>query len=260
MKRALAAIILLASASSLASAQSTTASVSRPAQAERTDPRIRVVNYSPNRIISLRGHLGYQMLIEFDPSERIENVAIGDSVAWQVTPNRAATMLFLKPVVADVSTNMTVVTTLRRYSFDLRALQPTGPTDPAIIYTVRFNYPQAPMAVAPVRAAPKASAPRPVNTKYTVRGSDRFDGVRIFDDGVVTYFQIPTDVETPAIFVLDHRGEEELVNAQTRPPYVVVDQLARGFLLRSGRHKARVQNEGYGRMRAPSPATEGPTP
>jgi type IV secretion system protein VirB9 len=150
---------------------------------------------------------------------------------------------------------------LRRYSFDLRALQATGPTDPSIIYSVRFNYPQAPMvqAAAP-RETPRATAPRPLNTRYSTRGSDRFEGVRVFDDGVMTYFQIPADVETPAIFVLDHRGDEELVNTQTQAPYVVVHQLARGFVLRSGRHKARVTNDGYGRMRAASPATEGPTP
>jgi type IV secretion system protein VirB9 len=177
-------------------------------QGERVDSRIRTIAYSENSIVSLRGHLGYQMLIEFDPAERIENVAIGDSLAWQVTPNRAATMLFLKPVVAGAATNMTVVTTLRRYAFELRALEASGPSDPSIIFALRFSYPDT---RAPVVEAPQPVTPQAINLNYTLRGSNRFGAVRVFDDGEMTYFQFPDNVETPAIFVLGESGEEELV-------------------------------------------------
>ncbi len=37
-------------------------------------------------------------MIEFGHGERIENVAVGDSSAWQVTPNKRANLLFLKPL------------------------------------------------------------------------------------------------------------------------------------------------------------------
>jgi type IV secretion system protein VirB9 len=60
-------------------------------------------------------------MIEFGPDERIENVAIGDALAWQVTPNRGANLLFVKPVELAVATNMTVVTDRRRYAFELSA-------------------------------------------------------------------------------------------------------------------------------------------
>lgn len=225
--------------------------ISTPA-VERADPRIRIIAYSNDLIVSLRGHLGYQMLIEFDPAERIENVAIGDSLAWQVTPNRAATMLFVKPVIADAATNMTVVTTLRRYSFDLRAHEATGPNDPNIIYAVRFTYPDA-RADEPEPPPPPVS-PQAINVDYDVRGSERFGDVHVFDDGAMTYFQFPEDVEVPAIFVLNENNEEELVNTQARPPFVVVDHVAAAFVLRSGRHRLRVRNEGFGRTASLAPA------
>lgn len=271
MKSALVAIAWLGVGATTVQAQSPTppptaaatapaAASARPAPAERMDPRIRVLEFSPNQIYSIRGHLGYQMLIEFDPAERIENVAIGDSLAWQVTPNRAATMLFLKPVVAGAATNMTVITTLRRYSFDLRSLEPTGPSDQAIIYAVRFRYPAAPMLAPPPRVEVKPAPPQPLNSRYIVRGSRRFDGVRIFDDGAKTYFHFPADLESPAVFILGEGDEEGLVDTYSRPPFVVVDHLARGFVLRAGRQKARVMNEAFAPTPSITPAAQGQTP
>lgn len=249
MTRVLAALMLAAVAAQPAVAQQPVAG-----QATAVDSRIRIIPYNENRIITLRGHLGYQMLIEFDPAERIENVAIGDSLAWQVTPNRAATMIFLKPIVAGAATNMTVVTTLRRYSFDLRSQEATGPNDPNIIYSVRFTYPDVQAPPVP----PPPPPPQPLNLDYTTQGSDRFGRVRVFDDGAMTYFQFSENIDTPAIFVIGERGEEELANVQMRSPYVVVDRVARGFVLRSGRYRMRITNEGFGR--AASPEAQGTTP
>ncbi len=219
------------------------------------DPRIRIVRYSDNQIIALRGHLGYQMLVEFDPAERIENVAIGDSLGWQVTPNRAATLLFLKPIARGAATNMTVVTTLRRYSFELTAREATGPADPNIIYTVRFAYPPPPPAPAPVVVAPPpAPTLADLNLAYSTKGGGRLPDVHVFDDGRATYFQFADAAEAAAIFIVGRDGDEELVNAQWRGPYMVVDQVAQEFVLRIGRQKVRVRNDGW-REPAPGPLT-----
>lgn len=249
MMRAVAAVMIACLAPHPAHAQE----LSGAETEQRADARIRIIPYSDDLIVPLRGHLGYQMLIEFDPNERIENVAIGDSLAWQVTPNRAATMLFVKPVVADAATNMVVVTSLRRYSFELRAREASGPSDPTIIYSVRFTYPETQVAEAP---PPPPPPPQAINLNYTTRGADRFRNVRIFDDGDMTYFQFPEGAGVPAIFVVGENGEEELVNTQARPPYVVVDHIAREFVLRSGRHRARIRNDGYRRPTATAALTE----
>ena len=103
------------------------------------DPRLHVVAYDPSEVVELHGVLGYQLSVEFDPEERIENVAIGDSLGWQVTPNRKANLLFLKPMANRPDTNMTVVTDRHTYLFDLVASNSAKP-----LYVLKFTYPDEP--------------------------------------------------------------------------------------------------------------------
>ena len=49
------------------------------------DPRIHVVDFDPAEVVELRSALGFQLSVEFDAGEKIENVAIGDSLGWQET-------------------------------------------------------------------------------------------------------------------------------------------------------------------------------
>lgn len=205
------------------------------AQDAARDPRLRVLPYSADQVIALQGHLNYQMMIEFEPNERIENVSIGDSLAWQVTPNQAATLLFLKPIEAGAATNMTVVTNRRRYAFALRASEARGPDDPRLIYSVRFTYPSEP--------TPSAEAAPAFNFSYDVSGAAALAPVRVFDDGRFTYFELRANAETPAIFALNTEGEEEVVNSQVRGAYTVVDQITATFVLRRGHERALVRNE-----------------
>lgn len=198
------------------------------AQEIERDPRLRIVPYQESQVININGHLGYQMMIELDPQERIENVSVGDSLAWQVTPNRAATLLFLKPVEANSSTNMIVVTTRRRYAFTLRAREARGPDDPNILHSLRFTYPEA-------EAPETSSAPATFAFDYIVSGSAAFAPRQVFDDGQFTYFQIPQGADAPAIFAMNGHGEEEVVNTQVRGAVTVVEQIADRFVLRLGR-------------------------
>jgi type IV secretion system protein VirB9 len=214
------------------------ARTSHPAPAaEPSDHGLLVFDYDPDRIVMLQGHLGYQMMIAFGADERIENVSIGDSLGWQVTPNRAATILFVKPIARHAATNMNVVTSKRLYSFDLRAGEARGPTDPAIIYRVSFRYP------APA-TPPAAQTPPPPNYNfhYSFSGDRTLAPLRVFDDGHATYFQFAPNSDAPAIFVLDS-GQEEVANAQARGDFLVVDRLAGDFALRYGRRRTVVHNE-----------------
>jgi type IV secretion system protein VirB9 len=199
------------------------------------DPRLRIMPYEEGQVIALDGHLGYQMMIEFDPQERIENVSIGDSLAWQITPNRAATLLFVKPVVAHAVTNMTVVTTRRRYAFELRARDLVGPDDPRVIYGLRFSY--------PADGADSPAAPPPsLNFAYVTSGHAALAPRQVFDDGRYTYFEIAEGAEVPAVFALNSHGEEELTNSQMRGDIVVVDRVSDAFVLRHGRDTAIVRS------------------
>ena len=100
------------------------------------DPRIQNVLYDADQVVQLQGAPGFQIDVEFAADETIENVAVGDSAAWQVTPNRRGDHLFVKNLISGVTTNMTVVTTARTYFFELAPL-----SGGQMAYTVRFRYP-----------------------------------------------------------------------------------------------------------------------
>lgn len=244
------------------------------------DARVRTVAYRANDVVAIDGRYGFLTMIELSADERIENVAIGDSLAWQVVPSRSAHMLFLKPVEQNAATNLAVVTNRRTYAFALSARPAVrgrngAPTRDGL-YRVIFRYPeeearQAELAAARVRAdslsrdreatAIRAAATTPTdwNVEYRMRG-DRGARPKIaLDDGRFTYLQFPANAEIPAIFAIEEDGAETLVNYVVRGPYVVVERLAPGWRLRAGETTARIANPRWRRDPNPS-AVAAPTP
>jgi type IV secretion system protein VirB9 len=209
------------------------------------DPRIRIVHYDPNEVVELQGALGYQMTIEFGAGERIENVSIGDGLGWQITPNHRANLLFVKPLDVHSVTDMTVITNLRRYVFDLSARRAVGRFDRSLIFRVRFEFPEPFVAVAEAKPIPPPQPPQDVNHAYRVEGSSQNVPQRVFDDGHATYFVFPANTEIPAIFAVDPDRKEAVVNSATRNGFVVVDRLAGAFVLRRGAEVTKIINDGY---------------
>ena len=103
--------------------------------------------YNADEVIQLDGQAGVQASIAFAEDEHIENVAVGDSSSWQITPNKRANLLFVKPLAARARTNMTVVTDRHTYFFDLVAGASATP-----LYVLRFTYPDEPK---PAKVTPK---------------------------------------------------------------------------------------------------------
>jgi type IV secretion system protein VirB9 len=192
--------------------------------------------------VRLTGYFSIQTMLEFAADERIENVSIGDAMGWQVTPNKKANLLFLKPLERTAATNMTVVTDRRRYVFELVVAPPKASTKD-LAYVVRFLVPQP----APVMVAPPAPPAAPVarNSAYSVQGPVAIQPTRVFDDGSATYFAWPQQSDLPAVFVVGADGVEGLANAVVRDGYLVVDQLAPRFVLRGGKAAVTVVNGAF---------------
>ena len=118
------------------------------------DARLVTHMYDSDEVVHIDGKLGVQATIGFGEGEHIENVAVGDSEKWQITPNKRANLLFVKPLAANARTNMTVVTDRHTYFFDLVA-SPRGKP----VYMLRFAYPESEQQQAP-QQAPQMSAIR----------------------------------------------------------------------------------------------------
>lgn len=212
------------------------------AQGRGVDPRIRYVAYDANAVVRIEGVFNFQIVVEFAPEERIENVSIGDAQSWQVTPSRSATLLFLKPIESALRTNMTVVTDRRRYLFELTTRE-AARSEAGAVYALRFTYP-APVQATRVTAKPPPPVRR--NTAYSYTGSLESLPALVFDDGAFTYFQWSDTASMPALFLLQTDGQESLVNYAYRDGFLVVEQIARRFRLRGGGGAVTtIVNEGW---------------
>lgn len=213
------------------------------------DPRIQVVHYIPEEVIELRGTVGFVTTIQFGDGEHMENIAIGNSLGWQVTPNKRADLLFVKPFQKHPITNMTVITNLRRYDFHLRAEDASARTTGRLpVYGIRFVYPapEIPETVVLKPTPPSEPAPPHVeNSRYTYQGAKALVPGRVFDDGQFTYFEFAKDADYPAIYFVGPDRKESLVNFSVRQGFIVVDKLSAGFVLRRGALEAKIFNDGF---------------
>lgn len=211
-----------------------------------TDFRLRVVRYSPNEVFKFTGHYGYQSSIELSPTETIQTVSIGDSVAWMVDP--AKDRLFIKPVEQDATTNMTVITDKRTYYFELHAEETEDIRDKSMVFVMRFTYPEDDLAAINYGGEDDIpdfeDEPDKYNFNYSIQGSDMIAPIRIFDDGQFTYFEFrDKNADVPAFFFVDALHNEELINFRTRGNYIVVERVSAVMTLRRGPYIVCVYNE-----------------
>jgi type IV secretion system protein VirB9 len=165
---------------------------------------------------------GYQLTVELSPDERIENIAVGDSAAWQVTPNKRGDHLFVKMTPAAAPTNMTVVTDARTYAF---TLNPGAGVRGDLAFIVRFRYP------APPPGAP-GTGPKLGEGRYKIAGARALRPASISDDGTHTFLTFTPDQTMPAIFAVDTEGRERLLNGAVREGRYVIDSVPGQLLFR----------------------------
>lgn len=170
------------------------------------DVRIRYATYNENQVFRIETDLRHSTTIHFGRGERFEAVIVGDTESFQVDPiPELGNVLTIKPHVAKASTNMTVITNRRSYSFHLR--EGSIPNRTGMFFEVRFRYPEDERRTT----TPKGfEAPR--NYAYLVSGESDFRPASVYDDGRHTYFTFPENGRQPAIFKADDQGRERTVN------------------------------------------------
>ena len=211
------------------------------------DARLRTVPYATDAVTVLAGCPNFQTMIGFNDDEHIDNVGLGDSAQWQVMPNKRGNLLFVKPLNANAFSNMTVVSDKRVYNFELRAAPEADCRKGQVVYELRFTYPADKAASAAAAAATPDALPPPAkrNIAYTYSGAVDLVPLRVFDDGSSTFMHWADGVATPAIYALGADGSESLVNYAQRGDYLVVEQVARAFVLRRGDLKTVLYNDDF---------------
>ncbi len=233
------------------SGSSTRVSPAISAAAASDEPRIRYVRYSADHIYRLRGRVGYEIDLQFAPGERFIGLGVGDSKAIRVAA--AADHLFIKPVVSRLSTDMTVLTNRRTYVFSYRVEPAAAASGKSIVYAMHFRYPHT---VRRRRAAARRSrqvkralyqaehAPAH-NADYWFCGSTALKPQAAWDDGAQTHLVFPSREPLPAVFRLNADGSESLVNFHMRGVQMVIQGIARRWVLKRGRLSGCIVNRAF---------------
>lgn len=103
-----------------------------------TDKRIKTYVYHASDVYLITISPGFQTSIEFGQGEQIQTISLGDTFSWLLNP--VGSRLFIKPLENNIRTNMTIITNLRTYQFDILSSSEREYMND-IAYVVRFYYP-----------------------------------------------------------------------------------------------------------------------
>jgi type IV secretion system protein VirB9 len=201
--------------------------------------------------------------IILQPGEIVTGVFPGDTARWTFVPGRSGPTgneqihVLVKPLMADISTNLVINTDRRTYNIDLMS------SSKEFMPSISFNYPGDTMAAWDVFIADKQKErnttsllsesgykvnPEELNFDYEIRGKDdiRWKPVRVWDDGIKTYIQFPSQstiksIEAP-VFVIFEGKREMLVNYRVARDMFIVDKVftKAGLIAGTGREQSRV--------------------
>ena len=213
------------------------------------DTRIRVAAYDSAEVYKLRGLVGYQIDLEFEPGETFVGLGAGDMEGLSFAGQE--NHLFLKPKAARVATNLTVLTTRRHYHIDYTAAAQRSNEDD-VIYSLRFTYAETSADRAADAAAKRvdsqldnASSHRPHNIDYWYCGEPALRPTAASDDGVHTRLTFAANADLPAIFVRNADDSESLLNFSLDAGDIIIHRVAQRFILRRGKLTGCVVNRGY---------------
>jgi type IV secretion system protein VirB9 len=215
------------------------------------DARIRSAPYDGDQVYRVRGYVGYQIDFEFEPGETFVGLGAGDieGLSYFGQDNH----LFLKPKAAKVATNLTVLTSRRRYQIDYSAAaERPSAQDPDVIFAVRFVYPPVPAETAAERSGKRidaalleASSKRPHNIDYWYCGSPELKPTAASDDGIHTRLKFAANGDLPAVFVRNADDTESLLNFSMDDGDVIIHRVAHRFILRRGKLTGCIVNQGF---------------
>lgn len=229
------------------------------------DPRVRSVDYDPNQVYRIVGVFRTATQIVFGSDETIVNVAVGDSVSWEVAPR--GYLLFIKPREHAGPTNLIVTTDhggeLRNYTFELTSRAGwISAAAPNTFFQVRFRYPEderlrrarintldAALKLAQLQqqtvkmALDQGVIEGSRNLKYTLQGASDLQPSEVSDNGQFTVLRFPTTKEIPSIYLVRDDKSETLVPFDVRDDFVVVHMVARQLRLRRNGEVLCIYNE-----------------
>ncbi|MBX5242786.1 TrbG/VirB9 family P-type conjugative transfer protein [Rhizobium sp. NLR22b] len=202
------------------------------AAAAIADPRIRRYVYNENSVYRLDLYLKSVTALQFSPGEEVESILIGDSASWEVVKLKAGNVVSVKPTLPSTSTNMTIYTDRRVYTFELRSVGEfaSGATAAPLFRSV-FTYPAD---RKPKQDNDDTFKPDSLRADYMFSGNAPFRPRWAQDNGRQTMFFLSEGAPRPAVFKVAADNKEQLVNSRTKGNQIIVDGTSDYWILRIG--------------------------
>jgi P-type conjugative transfer protein TrbG len=206
--------------------------------------------FTPGGIYEVEAATFHETALQLEPGETLTGKDLptaGDTARWTIgvtrsgSPPNETTVLIVKPLEADIETNMTITTNRRLYTVILKS------SDHTYMPLVGWLYPQdaarelAEQAVTAKKAQEESEAltvpPDGLNFNCSITGAQvAWRPLRVYDDGSKTYLQMSPEMqsyEAPAIFVMEGKTPL-LVNYRVKRSIYIVDRLFDRAQLRVG--------------------------
>jgi P-type conjugative transfer protein TrbG len=206
-------------------------------------------DFEPGRLYTVHASPHFLTAITLRPGEKLISKAAGDTIRWvlgetvQGAGASQQVIVMVKPIRGNLRTNIILTTDQRTYLLDARSYE--GDTYTSVI---SWNYPQEQMRDAQAARAAEAQsvvasglAIDQLHFGYDVRTihsrKPSWQPIRVFDDGLKTYIQFPTNMaatEAPPLFLIGPDKQVQLVNYRYLNGYYIVDRLIDVAELRLG--------------------------
>jgi P-type conjugative transfer protein TrbG len=196
-----------------------------------------VYPYADGMIFHVYAAPGQVTDLALQPGEALGSVASGDTVRWVIGDTTSGTgdtkraHILVKPFSAGLATNLVVTTDRRTYHIALTSITRTA------MASLSWTYPQDDL-IALKKASEQQAAAMPVASDlaidnlhfdYVLSGDQpAWRPLRAFDDGRQTFIEFPaamTTSDAPPLFLVDPKGNAELVNYRLSGRYYIVDRL-----------------------------------
>ena len=180
--------------------------------------------------------------IEFEAGEIVKDVNLGDTVRWKIAPATSGPSgpgeiphLIVKPNSVSLNTTLVVTTNRRTYSIRLKSVRGS------YMDRVGFEYPADKAVAVAARGGGPVGRPAALSDiyddRYVVAGTAAFRPVRVYNDGIRTFLEMPLYMrsrEAPVLHVIDRAGQQQIVNYRLRDDRYIVDQVFDRAVLSSG--------------------------
>ncbi|MET3589190.1 type IV secretion system protein VirB9 [Bartonella silvatica] len=225
-----------------------------PVQALKTpsssqyDHRVRYVTYNEADVVQIETVLGVATHIILEEGEHYVTHAFGDSEAYAFA--HKGRHIFIKPKAELANTNLIVVTDKRSYKFRLQFRNDRADAT----YELAFYYSDTnnqELEENNRRLAIEHGFHKGVkgyNLKYTMSGDQDIAPINTWDNGRITYFKFPANMDMPTIYMVDSEGNESLIPRTvvgSANDIIAVHKINPKWLIRLGKRALAVFNEAY---------------